>query len=120
MESQYLKNRRDIALGIKEEPVKEKPKRIPKVTPAQRKEKRKLKKAYEIYLAKPENRLCNIQADEGCTIQATVVNHTRRRGQNVMNEKDWEPSCTNCNNAVETKDAWARANGHLKSKFNNQ
>lgn len=120
MLSEYMINRQLVKLGIKKETEPEKPKPIKKANAAKKKENRKLKKAYAIYLAKPENQLCNIRIDEGCTIEATVVNHTRRRGKNVFNEKDWEPSCVNCNTAIENKDAWARANGHLKSKFNNK
>lgn len=70
------------------------------------------------FLAKPENKYCNIQIDENCTKVATTVNHTRRRGKNSkMNEENCEPSCSYCNIKIEEKDGWAREHGHLKSKF---
>lgn len=97
--------------------AKKEQKPIPKQSEKKKAENKVLKQKYAIYLARPENKVCNIQFDEGCTFYATVVNHRRRRGENVLNEKDWEPSCAYCNGKIEEKDGDARDLGHLKSKF---
>ena len=78
---------------------------------------KELKKLAKIFLARPENKYCNIQIDENCTKLATIVNHTKRRGANKLNVETFEASCVYCNNAIENSDQWAREHGHLKSKF---
>lgn len=104
----------------KEPPVKveEAKQAINKVSDKQAALNVKLKKADVEFLARPENKYCTIQIDEGCTRIATVVNHTRRRFKDtVLNDECREPSCWYCNSRIENKDGWARDNGHLKSKF---
>lgn len=120
MESEYLRQRRALKNGtaMKDPPKEQKP--IAKKSVKMKAEDKEYRKAVALYLANPENKYCNIQIDESCTNVATCVNHTRRRGANKMNEMDWEPSCSHCNGEIENKDAWARENGHLKSKFNNK
>jgi hypothetical protein len=92
---------------------------VKKITEKQQKQLSELQQLKKIYLSKPENKYCAIQIDENCTRLATTVNHTRRRGKNeLLDTKTWEPSCEHCNIEIENKDALAREQGHLKSKFN--
>jgi hypothetical protein len=67
------------------------------------------------YLAKPENQDCKIKADGVCQGKATCVNHKKRRGKNLREEKYWEPACEPCNNFCESNPKWAYDNGHLIS-----
>lgn len=66
------------------------------------------------YLAKEENKICLIQSVE-CTKDATTINHKKRRGINLLEEKYWEPCCKKCNIYIEQHHAWAVQNGHLQS-----
>lgn len=77
-------------------------------------EMKEYKKEVKEYLAKEENEICLIQSPV-CTKKAVCVNHKRRRGKNLRNQKDWEPSCAPCNNWIESHTAWAVENGHLIS-----
>lgn len=90
-------------------PVKKaKSKKVNSRSKKQAKVMRLLKKAYPIYLeAHPE---CEIKSPV-CTFHATVVNHNRGRGANVLNQDDWCPSCPPCNNFIEENHAWAQEKG---------
>lgn len=80
---------------------------------------KELKKLYPVFLAKPANKKCKLKM-EGCTKIATTVHHVRGRiGEQVFVQKDWLPSCVNCNGKVEEKHAEAAAKGLKKSKFTN-
>lgn len=94
--------------------VKPKQKAVPKRSAAMIKTMKKYGPKVAAYLAKEENEMCLIQSPV-CTRVATCVNHKRRRGKNLMNENDWEPSCGPCNLWIENHDAWARESGHLIS-----
>lgn len=95
----------------------EKPKYvIPKRSEKLKGEMKEYKKEVVEFLARPENKYCRIKA-EGCQKLAVTVNHKRRRGKNLRNQKDWEPSCYPCNSWCESNDFEARQNGHLKSKY---
>ncbi len=117
MESEYLKQRRQEKLRLKEKPVKKAVKAIAKVSPKMRKIMSGLKKQYAAYLSKPENELCKLNMI-GCTFVATVIHHTKGRiGKLLTDEKYWMPSCTSCNLQVEIKDKEAREKGLKLSKF---
>lgn len=61
---------------------------------------------------------CEIGMD-GCTKVATCVHHSAgRTGEKLHDQKDWIASCSNCNLAVEIKDAEAREKGFKKSRLN--
>lgn len=66
------------------------------------------------YLARPDNKFCKIVSPV-CTGKATCVNHKKRRGSNLRNEKFFEPSCAPCNGYIEMNVQWAMDNGHLIS-----
>lgn len=66
------------------------------------------------YLNRVENQDCQIKSPV-CTGKATCVNHKRRRGKNLTNEKYFQPSCGPCNNYIESHSQWALDNGHLIS-----
>lgn len=66
------------------------------------------------FLQRPENRVCVIRSVQ-CTVAATTINHRKRRGVNLVNERYWEPCCNNCNRYIEQHSEWARQNGHLIS-----
>jgi len=66
------------------------------------------------YLEQPENKVCLILSPV-CTVKATCVNHKKRRGKNLLNQKYWEPSCFHCNGYIERHPDWALENGHLIS-----
>ncbi len=66
------------------------------------------------FLARPENEVCLILSPV-CTVKATAVNHKKRRGINLLEEKYWEPCCPRCNNWIEQHPDWAIQNGHLIS-----
>jgi len=89
--------------------------RSPKMT----KQMRLYAKEVAEFLAKEENEVCIIRSPD-CTVKATCVNHKRRRGKNLRNQKDWEPACGPCNSYIENHDQWARDNGHLLSVHKNQ
>lgn len=72
------------------------------------------KKQVTAYLSKEENQICLIQSTV-CKKIAVAVNHKRRRGKNLRNEKDWEPCCAPCNLYIEEYPEWAIENGHLIS-----
>jgi hypothetical protein len=97
--------------------VKEKPKAIPKRSEKMQETMKSLKKDYNIFLAKPENKLCKLRIDAECTKQATAVHHLKgRTGKNLTDQHFWLPSCSHCNNQVEKKDAEAREKGLKLSK----
>ena len=97
-------------------PVKAAPKAIPKRSEKMKGVLKEVKKLYTIFLAKPDNQLCQIKA-KGCTIKATVVHHVRgREGKQLSNTKDWMAVCPHCNGYVEANDGWARDRGFKKSK----
>src|SRR6187401_2626133 len=58
------------------------------------------------YLSRPENQMCQIKSPV-CTKKATCVNHKKRRGKNLTNEKYFQPSCVPCNNYIESHSQWA-------------
>lgn len=91
-----------------------------KKAPAKRSEKEKkvikeLKVRAAIFLAKPENHRCAIKSPV-CKGKSVTVNHTRGRGANTLNEKDWEPACAPCNGYIEEHHEWAREHGHKKPR----
>lgn len=102
-----------------EKPAVEKKKAAPKkknATPKKRSKKqgaviRKAKKAYILFLARPENKYCAIQIESVCTKVATVVNHIRGRYANTLNEKDWQPACVKCNGEAENQHKLAKEKG---------
>lgn len=71
-------------------------------------------KLREAFLAKPENKMCQIKSPV-CTKKATDVNHKRRRGSNLSVVEHWQACCKKCNSYIEQNDAWAREHGHLES-----
>lgn len=77
--------------------------------------KKELKKLYPEFLSK--HPVCEIKM-KGCTVKATCVHHKHGRlKDNILNQKTWMASCSNCNLIVEIKDAEAREKGFKKSKF---
>lgn len=75
------------------------------------------KKFVAEYLARPENKYCNIQGPN-CTVIATCINHRKRRFKDTkMNEEFIEPCCFVCNSDIENNHAAAKETGHLLSKF---
>lgn len=111
--SEYMLKRRAMMMAGK--PVEVKPvKSIPK---------RSKKMEEEMKLYRPEmmkylkaNPVCKLDM-QGCAKVATCVHHTRgREGEQLHNQKDWLPSCVNCNLQVEIKDLEARQKGVKKSK----
>ena len=87
-------------------------KAIPKESEKMKDVKYQLKKLYPIYIAK--HPCCNIQSPV-CTKKATCVNHTKGRGENVLNQDDWEASCTACNGWIEEHHEVAAIADHKKS-----
>lgn len=87
--------------------------RIKKRSKKQVKVIRELAKLYPIFLA--DRPLCKIQSPI-CTRNATVVNHDRGRGANVLNQKDWTECCPPCNGYIEENHDWAEARGFKKSR----
>jgi hypothetical protein len=76
---------------------------------------RALKKTYPAFLER--NPICRIQSPI-CTQVATVVNHEKGRGINVvMNPKYWTPCCPACNGYIEVHDKWAQERGFKKSRL---
>lgn len=94
-------------------PEKKPTKRINKQTKKIRAVNRKLKKAYPVFLASRPN--CEIESPV-CARAATVVNHNRGRGNNVLNQKDWTPCCPPCNDYIESHHAWAEERGFKISR----
>jgi hypothetical protein len=93
---------------------KSKPKPIPKRSEKMTAAMKELKKLYKIYLQK--NPVCKLEMP-GCTKTARVIHHSRgREGKQLMNVKDWMPSCLSCNIQVELNDGIARDKGLKKSK----
>jgi len=112
-----MKRRMGLKCGtIVNEPKEPKP--IRKRSDKMKQQMKEYKPKVAAYLAKHENQICLIQSPV-CRKKATCINHRRRRGANLLNEEDWEPSCTPCNLYIETHDAWARENGHLLSVHKN-
>lgn len=75
------------------------------------------KKQVKVYLSRPENLRCKIQAP-GCKVISTCVHHTAgRTGKQLTNEEDWMPSCTPCNSWVESNDREAREKGFKKTRL---
>jgi hypothetical protein len=114
-ESQYLINRRNIALGIKESPEKKKPVGLKKQTKpiAQHSKKeaarlREYKKIKDEILA--ESNLCEMHSPV-CTKIATGLQHKKRRGVNLLNKKYLIRSCDPCNLYVEQFPLWALEKG---------
>jgi hypothetical protein len=87
---------------------------IPKRSDKMIEEMKQYKPLVANFLSKPENSICLIQSPV-CTKKATCVNHKKRRGKNLMNEKYFEPSCGPCNNYIESHTQWALDNDHLIS-----
>lgn len=74
-------------------------------------------KLVKIFLARPENVVCQIGM-EGCTKVATCVHHVSgRTGTKLKDEKDWMASCDSCNLWVEVNDGEARKRGFKKSRL---
>lgn len=93
----------------------EKPKYvIPKRSEKLKGEMKEYKKEVVEFLLK--NKLCKIKSPV-CTKIAVTVHHTKRRGKNLRNQRDWLPCCIACNGHLEENDFEARQNGHLKSKY---
>lgn len=114
MSDEYIAFRR----GLKNGTVTPEPKKKPE-PPAKRSEKMKeemklYKPQVKEYLARPENEYCKIKSPV-CTGKATCVNHKKRRGSNLRNEKFFQASCAPCNNYLESNTQWAMDNGHLIS-----
>jgi len=101
----------------KGQPKEVKPKKpIAKKSDKQKEIDKELKKLYPVFLALPENKHCQLKL-KGCLGKANVVHHVRSRiGQQVFEVKDWLPSCSFCNNALEN-DPLAYEKGLKKSKF---
>ena len=75
---------------------------------------RQLRKLYTIFLAtRPD---CEIRMSPNCQGAATVVNHNKGRGANVLNQADWTPCCPPCNDEIEKKHKEAEALGFKKSR----
>lgn len=89
-------------------------KRIPKRSEKSKDVMKEYKPIVIEYLERPENKDCKIKSPV-CTGKATCVHHKKRRGQNLINEKYFEPSCGPCNSYIENHVSWALANGHLIS-----
>lgn len=94
---------------------KKKPEPIAKRSEKMIDEMKLYKPQVAVYLAKPENKDCKIKAEGVCQGKATCVNHKKRRGKNLREEKYWEPACEPCNNFCESNPKWAYDNGHLIS-----
>ena len=105
--------RRNQAARIPKE--KKKPKPISKRSDKLKDEMKLYKPQVKAYLEKPENQQCRIKAEGVCLGKATCVNHKKRRGKNLREEKYWEPACEPCNNFCESNPKWAYDNGHLIS-----
>lgn len=102
----------------KKEAKEEKPKPIAKRSEKMKENVKALKKEYPLFLARPENKYCQLKMN-GCTKVATVVHHTQgREGANLTDQSTWMPSCAHCNIIVEEKDGEARDKGVKKSKHN--
>lgn len=111
MESAYLILRRERMLGIKPPEEKKLPKPIPKKSEKMKAEFKKYLPEMKKFLAKPENRECQIKM-KGCTAKATCVHHAAgRTGHKLHDQDDWVASCSSCNLTVETDDLIARAKG---------
>lgn len=111
MSNDYLERRRNIKL-FGQAPKEKKTTSIPKQSEKTKElNKEYKKKVLEFLLKHPK---CQIKSPS-CTKKATTVHHTKRRGVNLMNEKDWKASCWPCNSWVESHDKEAREQGHLKS-----
>lgn len=94
-------------------PPEEKKKALPGKRSEKMKEEMKLyKPQVKAYLARPENEFCKINSPV-CTGKAECVNHKKRRGGNLRDERYFEPACGPCNNYIEANTQWALDNGHL-------
>lgn len=114
MMSEYLKKRQELKLGIRQPDPKKEPKPMPKRSEKMKQEMKSYKPMVKEYLSRPENEFCKIKSPV-CTGKATCVNHRKRRGSNLLNEKFFQPSCSPCNLYIEENTQWAIDNGHLIS-----
>jgi hypothetical protein len=66
--------------------------------------------------AKVDDR-CKIKSPD-CTGKMEGLNHKQKRSpKNLLMITNLERACNACNNFVENNTAWAKANGHLISRF---
>jgi hypothetical protein len=108
----YLKNR--MALKLSAVPVEKKQGGLKKRSEKMTAEIKQYKPMAAEFLSRPGNQTCKIKSPV-CTKKATCINHKKRRGKNLMNEKYFEPSCGPCNNYIESHSQWALDHGHLIS-----
>lgn len=110
--SDYLQKRRELKLGIRQPDEKKPAKPIEKRSEKMIAEMKLYKPQVKAFLARPENQDCQIKSPV-CTGKATCVNHKKRRGGNLRNEKYFQPACGPCNGFIESNTQWALDNGHL-------
>lgn len=110
--NEFLKHRQ--ALKLESVPVEKKKTGLKKRSEKAKIEMKEYKPMVIEYLSRPGNQECQIKSPV-CTKKATCVNHKRRRGKNLMNEKYFQPSCADCNFYIENHSQWALDNGHLIS-----
>ena len=114
METDYLKNRRLVKLGLKEKPQKE-VKAIAKMSAKRKEVNKEYKKIVKSKLK--ENPDCVVKSPE-CTGKAQGLNHKQKRSpKNLTELANLENCCNACNAYIETHPKWAKANGHFISRF---
>ena len=87
-----------------------KPIKRPKKRPEQDREYTRLKRDY---LSK--HTICDVCG----TARATQVHHTRRRGPYYLKVDTWMPVCLHCHAEIEAHPAWAKEQGYLVDKREN-
>lgn len=118
MISDYLRKLQGLKNGLITPDPKKKPELIAKRSDKMKDKMKSYKPVMIAWLAKPENKYCQIRMD-GCTNIATQVHHSAGRvGDQLMKEEDWIASCSHCNVVgVEENDAEAREKGFKKTRL---
>lgn len=116
--SDYLLHRRGLKNGSVAPAEKKAPVPIPKRSEKMKEAMKKYKPIMIAWLAKPENKYCQIKM-KGCTKIATQIHHSAgRQGEQLMKEEDFIASCSHCNViGVEENDAEAREKGFKKTRL---
>lgn len=114
MESEYLRKRREISLGIREPQPKKAREPIPKRSEKMKEVVKDLKRLYARFLkTRP---FCRIKSPV-CTKIATIVHHMKgRTPAMIMDEEFWCEACPMCNLYVEEHPQWAMEKGFKISR----
>lgn len=115
MISQYMKDRQERKLGLKEKlPTKKPPVAIPKVS----KTRADLNKVYAAQSRQflKKNPFCQAKLT-GCQGAAMDLHHSRGRGKDLLDESTWKALCRNCHSAIENHPEMAKSIGMSASRL---